>query len=84
MELRPLGIDVSVINPGFVETPMTARNDFTMPFLMQPARAAELSIKGLKAGRFEIAYPTRFVLILKLLRFMPLSWKLRILSRLTG
>ncbi len=45
LELR--GVTVSVVNPGFVETPMTAQNDFTMPFLMQPTEAARLTIEGL-------------------------------------
>jgi len=84
MELRPFGIDVSVVNPGFVETPMTAGNDFPMPFLMNPEKAAALTIKGLKAGRFEIAYPLPFVLILKLLQKLPVGLKLRLLQRMTA
>ena len=84
LELRPHGIAVSVINPGFVETPLTAANDFPMPFLMQPARAAALTIKGLKMRRFEIAYPLPFVLILKTLQKLPQGLKLRLIQRMTG
>ena len=84
LELRPHGICVSVINPGFVETPLTAANDFPMPFLMKPARAAALTIKGLKARRFEIAYPLPFVLILKTLQKLPQGLKLRLVSFLTA
>jgi len=84
LELRPHGISVSVINPGFVDTPMTAANDFPMPFLMKPARAAALTIKGLKARRFEIAYPLPFVLILKTLQKLPQGLKLRLIQRMTG
>ncbi len=84
LELRPHGIAVSVINPGFVETPLTAANDFPMPFLMKPARAATLTIKGLKARRFEIAYPLPFVLILKTLQKLPQGLKLRLIQRMTG
>ena len=65
------GVTVSVINPGFVETPLTAQNDFSMPFLMQAAEAARLTIEGLKRRRFEIAYPKRFVFIMKLARLLP-------------
>jgi short-subunit dehydrogenase len=83
MELRAHGIFVSVVNPGFVETPMTAANNFPMPFLMQPQRAASLTIKGLKTRRFEIAYPLRFVLILKLLQKLPQGLKLRLIRRMT-
>jgi NAD(P)-dependent dehydrogenase (short-subunit alcohol dehydrogenase family) len=70
-ELALKGITISVINPGFVETPMTSKNDFPMPFLMQPADAARRTIAGLAKGKFEIAYPTRFVAILKFTRILP-------------
>ena len=70
-ELQTLGIRVSVVNPGFVETPMTKANDFPMPFLMTPQDAACRTIEGLAKGKFEVAYPTRFVLILKLARLLP-------------
>lgn len=70
-ELEADGVTVSVINPGFVRTPLTAQNDFPMPFLMEPEEAARRSIAGLATGRFEIAYPSRFVAILKLARLLP-------------
>jgi NAD(P)-dependent dehydrogenase (short-subunit alcohol dehydrogenase family) len=70
-DLDVRGITVSVINPGFVETPLTAQNDFSMPFLMQAPEAARLSIEGLLNRRFEIAYPLRFVIIMKLARLIP-------------
>ena len=70
-ELSALGIIISVVNPGFVETPMTSKNDFPMPFLMKPEDAARRTIAGLAKGKFEIAYPTRFVAILKLARVLP-------------
>lgn len=66
------GIDMRVVNPGFVRTPLTDKNDFPMPFLMEPDAAAQRMIDGLtRSTRFEIAFPTRFVLILKLLRMLP-------------
>jgi short-subunit dehydrogenase len=83
MDLRDTGIAVSVINPGFVDTPMTKGNEFPMPFLMQPDRAAALSIAGLRAKRFEIAYPAPFVFILKLLQWLPIVTRLRLIKRLT-
>lgn len=70
-ELEADGITVSVINPGFVRTPLTAQNDFEMPFLMEAPEAARRSIAGLARGRFEIAFPARFVVILKLARLLP-------------
>ena len=80
-EMKLKGVQVSVINPGFVATPLTAQNDFEMPFLMQPADAARRSIDGLASGRFEIAYPTRFVAILKSIRALPYPLFFRLITR---
>jgi len=70
-ELREKGIAVSVINPGFVRTPLTDRNDFPMPFMISAKDAAERIVRGLRSRRFEIAFPKRMVLLLKLLRLLP-------------
>lgn len=70
-ELDRDGVKVSVINPGFVRTPMTSVNDFEMPFLMEPADAARATIAGLTKNKFEVAYPTPFVAIMKLGRLLP-------------
>jgi NAD(P)-dependent dehydrogenase (short-subunit alcohol dehydrogenase family) len=80
-EMKLKGVRVSVINPGFVETPLTAQNDFEMPFLMKAGEAARRSIEGLASGRFEIAYPRRFVAILKTLRALPYPLFFRIIAR---
>ncbi len=80
-EMQRKGVFVSVINPGFVKTPLTAQNDFEMPFLMAPEDAARRTIEGLAAGRFEIAYPRRFVAILKSLRLLPYPLFFRLISR---
>jgi short-subunit dehydrogenase len=71
VELAPHGIVVQVVNPGFVRTPLTDRNRFPMPFLMEPEAAAEAFFRGLQSDRFEIAFPRRFVLMMKLLRCLP-------------
>jgi short-subunit dehydrogenase len=70
-ELAPRGITVSLVNPGFVDTPMTRENPFPMPGLMTPEDAAKKTLKGLKAGKFEIVFPTGFGLAMKLLRLLP-------------
>jgi len=70
-ELKAEGVSLSVINPGFVRTPLTDKNDFPMPFLMEVDDAVACIIKGLSGDAFEIAFPTRFVMILKLLRLLP-------------
>lgn len=70
-ELDGHGVAITVINPGFVRTPLTDRNPFKMPFLMEPGAAAERVIAGLEARRFEITFPRRFTWTLKLLRCLP-------------
>ncbi|MDE2444669.1 MAG: SDR family NAD(P)-dependent oxidoreductase [Alphaproteobacteria bacterium] len=80
-ELQRQGITVSVVNPGFVATPMTKDNDFPMPFLMQPNEAASRTIAGLAKGKFEVAFPTRFVAILKFARCLPYGLYFWIISK---
>lgn len=70
-ELSTYGIKLQVVNPGFVKTPLTDKNQFKMPFLMEVDDAADALYKGLKSNRFEITFPTRFSIIIKLLRYMP-------------
>jgi len=70
-ELRPLGVGVSVVNPGFVETPLTAQNRFAMPALISSEAAAQAMLKGWERGAFEIHFPRRFTLGMKLLRWLP-------------
>lgn len=70
-ELEAEGVTLSLINPGFVETPLTDKNDFDMPFLIPAEKAASAIIAGLEAKRFEISMPTRFAIIMKLLRVLP-------------
>lgn len=70
-QLDDLGVCISVINPGFVRTPLTDQNDFPMPFLMEPEDAARAIFSGMAKRKFEIAFPTPFVLILKFLRLLP-------------
>jgi NAD(P)-dependent dehydrogenase (short-subunit alcohol dehydrogenase family) len=65
------GIKVSVINPGFVDTPMTKVNEFPMPWIMTVDEAVARIRKGLAAGRFEIAFPWQMVVFLKLAKRMP-------------
>ena len=65
LDLGERGIGVSLINPGFVETPLTAHNTFRMPALMKPERAAAEILAGWAAGAFEIHFPKRFTRWLK-------------------
>lgn len=69
--LRRCGIRVVIVNPGFVRTPMTASNDFRMPFLMTPERAAQAICKGLIRERDVIKFPRLFAAFLELARILP-------------
>jgi short-subunit dehydrogenase len=71
MDLAPRGIAVTLVNPGFVATPLTAQNDFKMPALITAQQAASAILKGLARGEFEIHFPKRFSYFLKLLRLLP-------------
>ena len=73
LDLHSLGIGVYLINPGFVDTPLTRQNDFEMPALIQPDEAARLTLAGIARGDFEIHYPKRFTGWLKVLRTLPYS-----------
>ena len=71
LDLHGKGLGVSIINPGFVQTPLTAGNDFAMPALLTPDQAAQAILRGWASGEFEIHFPKRFTLWLKALRIMP-------------
>ncbi len=83
-DLHPEGIGVYLINPGFVDTPLTRKNDFSMPALMTAEAAAHATLDGIAAGRFEIHYPRRFTLWLKLLRLLPYPLQFAAVRRVTG
>jgi NAD(P)-dependent dehydrogenase (short-subunit alcohol dehydrogenase family) len=84
LDLQDSGIGVSVINPGFVETPLTAQNTFTMPALITPTQAAQHILQGWRDGLFEIHFPKRFTLWLQLLRVLPYRWYFSLVRRATG
>jgi short-subunit dehydrogenase len=65
------GIVISIVNPGFVKTPLTDRNDFKMPFLVDAPRAARIICDGIQRGKREIAFPFPFNLVLKIARMLP-------------
>jgi NAD(P)-dependent dehydrogenase (short-subunit alcohol dehydrogenase family) len=84
LDLHRLGIGVYLVNPGFVDTPLTQRNDFAMPALMSADKAARRTLDGIAAGRFEIHYPRRFTCWLKLLRLLPYPAYFWAVRRFTG
>lgn len=84
LDLSPLGLGVSVINPGFVETPLTAQNQFRMPALIRPEQAAKEILRGWRHGDFEIHFPKRFTGWLKALRHLPYGAYFAAVRRSTG
>ena len=72
-EYRKSKIDIKVINPGFVKTRLTAKNNFYMPMLIDAKEAASQIIKGLNKSGLEIYFPKRFILLFKFLRLLPYS-----------
>jgi NAD(P)-dependent dehydrogenase (short-subunit alcohol dehydrogenase family) len=83
LDLHPLGIGVSVVHPGFVATPLTAQNTFHMPALISPEQAASDMLQGWRDGLFDIHFPKRFTLFLKLLRILPYRWYFPLVRRFT-
>lgn len=84
LDLAPQSIGVSVIHPGFVATPLTAQNDFHMSALIGPEQAAAAMLDGWARGQFEIHFPKRFTLVLKLLRHLGHGLYFRAVQRGTG
>ncbi|WP_374352473.1 SDR family NAD(P)-dependent oxidoreductase [Chitinimonas sp.] len=80
-DLHPRGLGVYLINPGFVETPLTAQNQFTMPALQTPEQAASAIVRGLAQGRFEIDFPKRFTRSLRWISLLPHRWRFALLER---
>lgn len=83
-EIGHRGVTVQVICPGFVRTPLTDKNEFPMPFLMEPEDAAARIWRGLQGTDFEIAFPKRFVFQLKALAGLPPKLYFAAIRKATG
>lgn len=71
LDLAQWNIGVTLVSPGFVETPLTAANDFPMPMQVSSDEAAGIIISGIHKGKREISFPGPFIAILKLLGSLP-------------
>lgn len=78
LDLAGKGIGVTLIRPGFVATPLTAKNDFPMPCLVTVEEASRAIMAGLTAGRHQIHFPRRFIWLLRLLGALPVGLWLRL------
>ena len=70
-DLRGSGIVVQVANPGFIRTRLTDKNSFSMPFLMEPAEAADHMFRHMQTNRFKVSFPTVFSWLFRLSQFLP-------------
>lgn len=84
LDLRGSDVGVSVICPGFVETPLTAHNRFSMPALITPDQAAAEILRGWRKGQFEIHFPKRFTRWMKALRLLPYAAYFAAVRRVTA
>ncbi|MGI9451734.1 MAG: SDR family NAD(P)-dependent oxidoreductase [Geminicoccaceae bacterium] len=83
-DLDRYGIKLQLVNPGFVKTPLTDQNDFSMPFLIGAETAAARVASGFERNGFEITFPRRFTFLMKLLRLLPYRLYFPIVARMTG
>ena len=70
-DLRKTGVDVQVVNPGFIKTRLTEKNDFNMPFIMEPEDAAQVMFDHMGTDHFKKSFPTIFSLVFRLSQFLP-------------
>jgi short-subunit dehydrogenase len=82
VDLADSGISVHLIEPGFVDTPLTQKNDFAMPFLVSVGDAAERIYTGLLRGKSRIRFPRRLSVMLKLLSMLPYNLRNIVATRM--
>ncbi|SFR36798.1 SDR family NAD(P)-dependent oxidoreductase [Litoreibacter janthinus] len=70
-DLRKTGVDVQVVNPGFIKTQLTDKNDFNMPFIMEPEDAAQIVFDHMSSGGFKRSFPRLFSLVFRGSQFLP-------------
>lgn len=84
LELIGSGLDLRLVNPGFVATRLTAKNRFAMPSILSPEEAARRILAGLEGSSFEIAFPAGFAAWMKILRLLPYRLYFPLIARITG
>ncbi|MGR5237752.1 SDR family oxidoreductase [Vibrio alfacsensis] len=84
VDLKPKGIKVITVFPGFVETPLTDKNTFNMPMIVSVHRASDAIRKQLDAGKSHIYFPARFTGILRFISLLPYSWQARLTEKLVS
>ena len=82
--LDPAGVTIQVVNPGFVRTPLTDRNDFPMPFLLELDVAARIICDGFERKGFEITFPRRLAWLMKAMNLLPYALYFPLVRAATG
>lgn len=80
-DLHDKGLNVYLVNPGFVQTALTDKNTFTMPAIQTADVAAANIWRGITEGKFEIHFPHRFTVLLKLVQMLPYRWRFALMHR---
>lgn len=83
VDLAAEGIDVSIVRPGFVKTPLTDRNDFAMPFIQTPQQAADEIAYGMARRKWIIQFPWQLVSIMTLCSWLPMRWQTALLKKMS-
>lgn len=84
LRVKPHGVKVQVVNPASVRTPMTDREDRSLPILVELDEAIDQIMTGIQSDRFEIAFPKTLTSKLKLLRCLPYSMWFKAIGRQRG
>ena len=84
LDLKDSRVGVSLVCPGFVETPLTAQNKFAMPALITAEQAAQEILRGWRQGEFEIHFPKRFTRWMKALRLLPYRARFAAVRKITA
>ncbi len=81
VDLYAQGLQVTIVRPGFVDTPLTQANDFDMPFITSSEKAARLIVKGIRAQQHMIQFPAPLVWVMKLIAVLPFALQKRLLQK---
>jgi short-subunit dehydrogenase len=71
VDLAPFGVKITIVNPGFIATPMTEKNQFRMPFLMTVDKAARIIAEGIERGARVVEFPKPMSLLVRFARLLP-------------
>lgn len=84
VDLRDKGIMVQSMSPGFVETPLTQKNDFPMPMSITAEKAAKYMLAGIQSNRSSVYFPRRFGFIMRALSMLPEFLQRKICTSMRG